>query len=47
MKTLIIHPNDRSTDFLSPIYQSVINATVITGGISKDELHNLDKNPHH
>ena len=41
MKTLIIHPNDRSTDFLKPIYQSVIDATVITGGVSKDELYKL------
>lgn len=37
MKTLVIHPDDRSTDFLKPIYES-ITATVITGGVSKDNI---------
>ena len=37
MKTLIIHPDDRSTDFLKPIYEN-INATVITGGVSKHDV---------
>jgi len=37
MKTLVIHPGDRSTDFLKPIYKD-ITATVITGGVSKDDV---------
>lgn len=32
IKTLVIHPMDRSTDFLKPIYENVLNKTVITGG---------------
>jgi hypothetical protein len=36
--TLIIHPKDSSTDFLKPIYQSIENRTIITGGISKSDL---------
>lgn len=40
MTTLVIHPSDRSTDFLKPIYSS-IEATVITGGVSKDEVRDL------
>ena len=44
MKTLVIHPDDRSTDFLCPIYEPVKNKTVITGNITKDQLrkHILD-----
>jgi hypothetical protein len=30
-RTLVIHPKDRSTDFLKPIYENVPNKTVITG----------------
>jgi len=41
MKTLIIHPDDRSTDFLKPIYENVTNATVVTGGLTKKEVHQL------
>jgi hypothetical protein len=37
MNTLVIHPDDRSTDFLKPIYKN-ITATVITGGISKSDV---------
>ena len=37
---LVIHPEDNSTDFLRPIYQK-LNATVITGGISKKEMMKL------
>lgn len=37
MNTLVIHPDDRSTDFLKPIYTN-INATVITGGVSKSDV---------
>ena len=41
MKTLIIHPDDRSTDFLKPIYENITDATVVTGGISKSEVYQL------
>lgn len=43
MKTLVIHPKDSSTDFLKPIYQSIENKTIITGGISKSDLMELIK----
>jgi len=42
-KTLVIHPDDRSTDFLKPIYSGITDATVITGGISKEEVRELIK----
>jgi len=41
MKTLIIHPKDRSTDFLKPIYAGIPDQTVITGGTTRKELHEL------
>jgi hypothetical protein len=41
MKTLIIHPDDRSTDFLKPIYENVTNATVVTGGVSKKDVKQM------
>src|SRR5664280_434259 len=41
MKTLIIHPEDSTTDFLSQIYSSLANKTVVKGGISKSELRKL------
>jgi hypothetical protein len=41
MKTLIIHPEDRSTSFLDVVYESIPNKTVITGGITKDEVRKL------
>ena len=41
MKTLIIHPEDRSTTFLDIVYKPVENKTIITGGISKSELNKL------
>ena len=45
MKTLIIHPKDRSTTFLNPIYESISDKTVIDGGITKDELlHQINYN---
>ena len=33
-KILVIHPDDRSTDFLKPIYENLPNITVITDGVS-------------
>lgn len=32
MKTLVIHPQDRSTDFLRPIYTGLDDVTLVTGG---------------
>lgn len=40
MKRLIIHPKDRTTDFLKPIYAG-LDATVITGGFQKDTVRKL------
>ena len=41
MKTLVIHPQDRSTDFLKPIYQGIENKTVITGGASRKDIREI------
>ena len=42
MKRLILHPDDRSTDFLKPIYSNLENTTVVTGGIRyQRDIHNL------
>jgi hypothetical protein len=38
MKTLIIHPKDRTTDFLKPIYENIPNATVLTEGLKSDVI---------
>lgn len=43
IKTLVIHPKDRSTDFLSPIYQNISDLTVVTENISHYELIRLIK----
>jgi hypothetical protein len=43
MKTLIIHPSDGSTSFLDIVYESIPNKTVITGGVSKQDVMNLIK----
>lgn len=42
MKTLVIHPDDRSTDFLAPIYKN-INVTLLTGGVSKNDVLEMIK----
>ena len=41
MKTLVIHPKDPSTEFLSPIYANLNDKTVITDGITKSEMRVL------
>lgn len=41
MKTLIIHPLDKSTGFLDIVYNTIPDKTVITGGVTKDELMEL------
>ncbi len=38
IKTLIIHPADSTTDFLCPIYAGIPNKTVITGGLTIEEV---------
>jgi hypothetical protein len=43
MKTLIIHPKDSTTDFLSVFYQNIPDKVVISGGVSKDELREMIK----
>ena len=47
MKKLVIHPKDRTTDFLKPIYHGRNDVTVLTGGCSKDEVNEaIDKHDH-
>lgn len=42
MKILIIHPEDKSTDFLSAIYKhNITDTTIVKGGISKNEVKRL------
>jgi len=41
MKTLVVHPADPTTTFLSRIYAHLNDKTVVTGGISKSGLRNL------
>ena len=38
MKTLVIHPADKSTDFLTPIYSNIADATVIKGGMNRNRV---------
>ena len=33
MRTLVIHPSDKSTDFLKAVYRDIPNCKVITGGL--------------
>lgn len=41
MKTLVIHPEDNTTEFLTAIYANISNNTVIKGGVSKSELREM------
>lgn len=43
MKTLIIHPDDRSTDFLKAIYQNIEHDQVVASNVSKTDLHAMIK----
>lgn len=38
MKHLALHPTDTSTMFLEPIYKDISNVTVITGGLTKEQI---------
>lgn len=40
-KVLIVHPKDESTHFLDRVYNPIPNKTVITGGVTQDELKEL------
>lgn len=46
-KTLIIHPQDKITDFLKSIYKNIPYKTIITGGVTPDviveEIKNHDR----
>ena len=42
--TLVIHPQDETTNFLKPIYSNISNKKVVTGGISYEALkREIDK----
>ncbi len=41
MKTLVIHPTDKSTDFLCPIYDNIPEVTVVREGVTRAELSSL------
>lgn len=41
MKTLVIHPTDHTTEFLTAIYANLKNKTVVKGGTTKSELWEL------
>ena len=41
MTNLIIHPTDRSTDFLKPIYANITDAIILNGGATKDQVKEL------
>lgn len=42
--TLVIHPKDRSTDFLKPIYENIPDVTVLTEGIYEDVVRGIKDN---
>lgn len=44
MRTLVIHPKDETTDFLSPIYENIKDCQVITENVSKSNLIKAIKN---
>ncbi len=44
MRALIVHPKDKTTDFLKTIYAPIQDKTVITGGVTKSELRKLIEN---
>ncbi len=41
MKTLIIHPQDRTTTFLQPIYQTIPDKTIISGGAFMKDIRKM------
>jgi hypothetical protein len=47
MNKLVIHPKDRTTDFLKPIYHGRNDTTVITGGCTKKDVEQAIKQHDH
>ena len=43
MKTLVIHPEDPSTFFLDIVYENIEDLTLVTGGVTKQEIKDLIK----
>lgn len=41
MSTLVLHPDDRSTDDLRTLYAPIADKRVVTGGCTKDEVRAL------
>ena len=41
MTNLVIHPTDRSTDFLKPIYANITDATILNSGVGKGQVAKL------
>ena len=41
MKTLVIHPKDDSTVFLTKVYENLDAVTLVQGGISRDQLKDM------
>ena len=41
MKTLVIHPKDDSTVFLTRVYESLDDVTLVQGGVSRDQLKDM------
>ena len=41
MTNLVIHPTDRSTDFLKPIYANITDATILHSGVNKAQIAKL------
>jgi len=41
MRTLVVHTEDHTTEFLTTIYANLYKKTVIKGGVSKSELREL------
>lgn len=47
MSILVIHPKDKTTDFLKPIYYGRNDVTVITGGCTKEDVAKaIDEHDH-
>jgi hypothetical protein len=41
MKTLVIHPTDPTTEELKMVYEPIRDKTVITGGVTREEIRRL------
>ena len=41
MNTIIVHPKDRTTDFLKPIYQNIPSKRVVTGDMFAEDVVEL------